>query len=139
METPGPNILGCGAGLLRSVREAEEDGGLDADGGVDEFMEAEAREAEAASISTEFVIRMLGLGICGNTEVGNALRPACSPGQKKRVTTGGSQTLMLYTPHSVCLEGGIVVLLPCPETLVLSKQPPLPPFPQKKPAEYHPL
>jgi len=49
----------------------------------------ERLHGEAASISTEFVIRMLELGVCGSTEVGNAVRPACSPGQKKRVTTGG--------------------------------------------------
>ncbi len=57
---------------------------------LDDFMAAETREGEAASISTKFVVRRLALGICGDTEVGNALRPACSPGQKKRVTTGGS-------------------------------------------------
>lgn len=51
-------------------------------------MREEAQEGTSCSITTEFVVRMLGLGICRDTAVGNALRPACSPGQKKRVTTG---------------------------------------------------
>ena len=61
---------------------------LEVDEEVASFMEAEVREGETSSIRTEHLIRVLGLNICGDTEVGNALKPACSPGQKKRVTTG---------------------------------------------------
>ena len=75
-------------GLLAEVRKREAEAGLEVDPDVDAFMEAEALEGEASSIRTEFIIRMLALGICADTQVGNALKPACSPGQKKRVTTG---------------------------------------------------
>lgn len=76
------------AGALEGIKDIEARNGLDVDASVNDFMEAEAREGGASSIRTEHLIRVLGLDICGDTEVGNALRPACSPGQKKRVTTG---------------------------------------------------
>ena len=66
----------------------EDRDGLEADQKLADFMAAEARKGEPSNIRTEFLLRVLGLDICGDTEVGNALRPACSPGQKKRVTTG---------------------------------------------------
>ena len=76
------------AALLAEVRKREAEAGLEVDPEVDAFMGAEVLEGEPVSIRTEFIVRMLGLGICADTQVGNALKPACSPGQKKRVTTG---------------------------------------------------
>ena len=83
----------CCADILEAVAEEEGQMDLDVDQEIEAFMAAEAMEGRPTSIITEFVIKMLGLEICGNTEVGNALRPACSPGQKKRVTVGESPTL----------------------------------------------
>ena len=62
--------------------------GLDIDQDIDAFMKAEAQEGRPTSLVTEFIIKMLGLEICGDTQVGDEMRPACSPGQKKRVTVG---------------------------------------------------
>ncbi len=73
---------------MRNIEQQEIQDSLDVDSVVASFMEAEVKEGETSSIRTEHLIRVLGLSICGDTEVGNALRPACSPGQKKRVTTG---------------------------------------------------
>ena len=77
-----------GADLLEQIKIQEQAANLDIDEKVARFMGAEAREGEPSSIRTEYLLRVMGLEICRDTEVGNALKPACSPGQKKRVTTG---------------------------------------------------
>ena len=66
----------------------EQQDDLETDAGIANFMAAEVGAGDYSSITTEFLLRVLGLSICGDTEVGNALKPACSPGQKKRVATG---------------------------------------------------
>ena len=76
------------ADILEAIEEEEQNLGLEVEGELAAFMKAEAQEGNESSIVTEFVLRMLGLGICSDTAVGNSLRPACSPGQKKRVSTG---------------------------------------------------
>ena len=76
------------AELLEEVVRQEAERSVEVDRLVAEFMAAEVQQGRPSSISTEFLVSMLGLGICSNTQVGNALRPSCSPGQKKRVTTG---------------------------------------------------
>ena len=42
----------------------------------------------ACSVTTEFIIKTLGLEICADTVIGNAMKRGVSGGQKKRVTTG---------------------------------------------------
>lgn len=43
---------------------------MEPDWSTDAFMRAEAMENHKHSIMTNFVVRMLGLGICSDTEVG---------------------------------------------------------------------
>lgn len=86
------------AALLDRIKHHEQRDGIDADKCIASFMEAEVKEGEPSSIRTEYLLRVLGLGICADTKVGNALNPACSPGQKKRVTSGS-----LFWPNMALL------------------------------------
>ncbi|MCI24789.1 pleiotropic drug resistance protein, partial [Trifolium medium] len=51
-------------------------------------MKAIATEGQKANLITDYVLRILGLEICADTVVGNAMLRGISGGQKKRVTTG---------------------------------------------------
>ncbi len=47
-----------------------------------------AVEGERHSLTTDYVMKILGLDICADTVVGNEMLRGISGGQKKRVTTG---------------------------------------------------
>lgn len=57
------------AAVLEELRKREKEMGIEPDWNVDALMKAETLEAMRTSITTEFVIRMLGLGICSDTLV----------------------------------------------------------------------
>ena len=50
------------------------------------------------SVVTEFMIKNLGLEICADTIIGNAMKRGVSGGQKKRVTTGADEPLSAAHP-----------------------------------------
>eukprot|EP00250_Pteridium_aquilinum_P014948 c22298_g1_i1 orf=828-5267(+) len=70
--------------LLRREKEA----GIKPDPEIDVFMKAMSMEGQDTSIVTDYVMKLLGLDICADTFVGNALLRGISGGQRKRVTTG---------------------------------------------------
>lgn len=47
-------------------------------------------------MSTEYILKVLGLDICSDTIVGNDMLRGVSGGQRKRVTTGFPLFLVLY-------------------------------------------
>lgn len=47
--------------------------GLEADWGLDGLMEAEARGEVGSGGAADLMLRMLGLGICADTEVGTCV------------------------------------------------------------------
>ncbi|RZC88219.1 hypothetical protein C5167_016050 [Papaver somniferum] len=65
---------------------------------ADIMLEVSRREKEAGiaisvdglqrSLQTDYIVKILGLDICGDTLVGDAMRRGLSGGQKKRLTTG---------------------------------------------------
>ena len=57
------------AEVLEEVRKREREMGIEPDWNVDALMKAETLEGQKTSVSTEFIIRMLGLGICSDTMV----------------------------------------------------------------------
>ncbi|KAL3740885.1 hypothetical protein ACJRO7_022073 [Eucalyptus globulus] len=55
---------------------------------IDAFMKASSVGGKRHSISTEYVLKVLGLDICADTFVGNDMLRGVSGGQRKRVTMG---------------------------------------------------
>ncbi|XP_030447307.1 ABC transporter G family member 31 [Syzygium oleosum] len=55
---------------------------------IDAFMKASSVGGKRHSVSTEYVLKVLGLDVCADTFVGNDMLRGVSGGQRKRVTTG---------------------------------------------------
>ena len=74
--------------MLAEIRRREKEMGIEPDWNVDALMKAETLEGNRTSITTEFIIRMLGLGICSDTMVspltGSPSGTVCQPGPLAR-------------------------------------------------------
>ncbi|KAG5043641.1 hypothetical protein JHK87_007556 [Glycine soja] len=57
-------------------------------GKLDPKLKAVASEGQKANMITDYILRILGLEVCADTVVGNAMLRGISGGQRKRVTTG---------------------------------------------------
>ncbi|XP_051142945.1 ABC transporter G family member 31-like isoform X2 [Andrographis paniculata] len=55
---------------------------------IDAYMKASSISGKKHSITTEYILKILGLDVCSDTIVGNDMLRGVSGGQKKRVTTG---------------------------------------------------
>eukprot|EP00253_Pinus_taeda_P036218 PITA_36218 len=74
--------------VLTELLRREKDQGIKPDRDIDVFMKATALEGQKANLLTDYVLKILGLDICADTLVGDAMHRGISGGQKKRVTTG---------------------------------------------------
>ncbi|WJX79095.1 transcription factor [Trifolium repens] len=74
--------------LLAELSRREKHANIIPDPDIDVYMKAIATEGQKANLITDYVLRILGLEICADTVVGNAMLRGISGGQKKRVTTG---------------------------------------------------
>ncbi|CAI8614414.1 unnamed protein product [Vicia faba] len=74
--------------LLAELSRKEKHANIKPDPDVDVYMKAVATEGHKANLITDYVLRILGLEICADTFVGNAMLRGISGGQRKRVTTG---------------------------------------------------
>ena len=61
---------------------------MEVDWSVDAMLRSGALAGAQRSVATEFMVHMLGLDICADTIIGNAMKRGVSGGQKKRVTSG---------------------------------------------------
>ena len=64
-----PAAAAAAADDLHALRELEKQMDIEPDWNVHAYMRAETVENRKRSVLTAFVIRMLGLGICADTEV----------------------------------------------------------------------
>ncbi|XP_073062087.1 ABC transporter G family member 31 isoform X2 [Primulina eburnea] len=55
---------------------------------IDAYMKASSVGGKRHSVSTDYILKVLGLDVCSDTLVGNDMLRGVSGGQKKRVTTG---------------------------------------------------
>jgi len=55
---------------LEELRRLEKEKGIKPDPEIDAFMKASAIEGKRESIETEYVLHILGLGVCADTLVG---------------------------------------------------------------------
>ncbi|XP_054803327.1 pleiotropic drug resistance protein 1-like [Prosopis cineraria] len=74
--------------LLAELSRREKEANIKPDPDVDVYMKAVATEGQKANLITDYVLKILGLEVCADTIVGNAMLRGISGGQRKRVTTG---------------------------------------------------
>ncbi|KAJ9698671.1 hypothetical protein PVL29_007638 [Vitis rotundifolia] len=76
------------AGYMTDLARLEKERDIRPSPEIDAFMKASAFGGRTHSISTDYVLKVLGLDICSETIVGNDMLRGVSGGQKRRVTTG---------------------------------------------------
>ncbi|KAL5059786.1 hypothetical protein RYX36_031390 [Vicia faba] len=74
--------------LLAELLRKEKLANIKPDLDIDVYMKAVATEGQKENLITDYILRILGLEICADTFVGNAMLRGISGGQRKRVTTG---------------------------------------------------
>ncbi|KAH1258472.1 Pleiotropic drug resistance protein 1 [Glycine max] len=74
--------------LLAELSRREKEANIKPDPDIDAYMKAVASEGQKANMITDYILRILGLEVCADTVVGNAMLRGISGGQRKRVTTG---------------------------------------------------
>lgn len=80
--------VGSRADMMMEVSRREKEAGIVPDTDVDTYMKAISVEGQKRNLQTDYVLKILGLDICSDTIVGDALKRGISGGQKKRLTTG---------------------------------------------------
>lgn len=74
------------------------------------------------SLSTDYMLKVLGLDICAETLLGNDMHRGISGGQKKRVTTG-NRIWLFVIDICTCTHMGFVFYVPL--SSLIKKQLPL--------------
>ncbi|KAA8543738.1 hypothetical protein F0562_022085 [Nyssa sinensis] len=76
------------AGYVKDLTRLEKEQNIHPIPEIDAFMKASSVGGRKHSISTDYILKVLGLDICSDTLVGNDMLRGVSGGQRKRVTTG---------------------------------------------------
>ncbi|KAF3546420.1 hypothetical protein DY000_02002623 [Brassica cretica] len=76
------------AGIMKDLTRLEKERSVRPSSEIDVFMKAASVSGSKHSVSTDYVLRVLGLDVCSDTMVGNDMMRGVSGGQRKRVTTG---------------------------------------------------
>ncbi|KFK36615.1 hypothetical protein AALP_AA4G146800 [Arabis alpina] len=79
--------VGSRTDIIMEVSKREKDGGIIPDSEVDAYMKAISVKGLKRSLQTDYILKILGLDICAEILIGNAMRRGISGGQKKRLTT----------------------------------------------------
>ncbi|KAK8943596.1 Pleiotropic drug resistance protein 12 [Platanthera guangdongensis] len=74
--------------LLSELVKREKQANIQPEPELDLYMKSVAMEGVKSSLQTDYTLKILGLDICADTMVGDAMHRGISGGQKKRVTTG---------------------------------------------------
>ncbi|KAK4739440.1 hypothetical protein R3W88_003137 [Solanum pinnatisectum] len=80
--------VGSRADIMIDLSRREKEAGIVPDPDIDTYMKAISVEGQKTNLQTDYILKILGLDICADTLVGDAMRRGISGGQKKRLTTG---------------------------------------------------
>ncbi|XVF66043.1 hypothetical protein PTKIN_Ptkin10aG0002400 [Pterospermum kingtungense] len=80
--------VGNRADMMAEISKREKEAGIVPDPDVDTYMKAISVEGQRRNLQTDYVLKILGLDICADIMVGDAMRRGISGGQRKRLTTG---------------------------------------------------
>ncbi|XVF34334.1 hypothetical protein REPUB_Repub18cG0050800 [Reevesia pubescens] len=80
--------LGSREEIMMEVSRREKQAGIVPDPDIDTYMKATSMKGQSGTLQTDYILKILGLDVCADTIVGDALRRGISGGQKKRLTTG---------------------------------------------------
>ncbi|KAL2460676.1 ABC transporter G family member 37 [Abeliophyllum distichum] len=80
--------IGSRAEILTELTRREREAKSVPDPDIDTYMKAIAVEGQKTTLQTDYILKILGLDICADTLVGDAMRRGISGGQKKRLTAG---------------------------------------------------
>ncbi|XP_059652208.1 pleiotropic drug resistance protein 3-like [Cornus florida] len=80
--------VGSRTEIMIEVSRREKQAGIVPDPDIDTYMKAITVEGLKRTLQTDYILKILGLDICADTMVGDAMRRGISGGQKKRLTTG---------------------------------------------------
>ncbi|KAJ7970940.1 Pleiotropic drug resistance transporter [Quillaja saponaria] len=80
--------IGDRADIMKEVIRREKQAGIIPESDLDTYMKAISIEGLKRTIQTDYILKILGLDICADTVVGDAMNRGISGGQKKRLTTG---------------------------------------------------
>ncbi|KAH8501031.1 hypothetical protein H0E87_016020, partial [Populus deltoides] len=81
------SILKDVSGIIKP-RRREKQAGIHPDSDLDTYMKGISVEGLKSTLQTDYILKILGLDICSDTMIGDAMRRGISGGQKKRLTTG---------------------------------------------------
>ncbi|XP_009614154.1 ABC transporter G family member 31 isoform X1 [Nicotiana tomentosiformis] len=76
------------ADYMKDIDRLEKERNIRPNSEIDAYMKASSVGGKKHSVSTDYVLKVLGLDICSDTIVGNDMMRGVSGGQRKRVTTG---------------------------------------------------
>ncbi|KAK7843637.1 abc transporter g family member 31 [Quercus suber] len=76
------------AGYMKDLARLEKERNIRPCPEIDAFMKASSVGGKKHSVSTDYILKVLGLDVCSETLVGNDMLRGISGGQRKRVTTG---------------------------------------------------
>ncbi|KAG5515115.1 hypothetical protein RHGRI_036226 [Rhododendron griersonianum] len=103
------------AGYMEDLTRLEKEKNIRPSPEIDAFMKASSVGGRKNSVSTDYVLKVLGLDVCSDTIVGNDMLRGVSGGQRKRVTTVDDGVLsrifrsqFVFSPgdHGIPLVGG---------------------------------
>ncbi|XP_072974963.1 ABC transporter G family member 41-like isoform X2 [Typha angustifolia] len=80
--------VGSRAEIMKEVSRREKQEQIVPDPDIDTYMKAISVEGLERSLQTDYIMKIMGLDICADTMVGDAMRRGISGGEKKRLTTG---------------------------------------------------
>ncbi|XP_058191657.1 pleiotropic drug resistance protein 3-like isoform X2 [Rhododendron vialii] len=80
--------VGSRAEIMVEVSRREKQAGVVPDPDVHTYMKAISAEGQRTTLQTDYILKILGLDICADILVGDAMTRGISGGQRKRLTTG---------------------------------------------------